>query len=318
MDRSPRGVGRSAHHLRVRRARIPAALRDAPFTTRAAAHHGVGRNALLGPTWRHVFRNVWVHNDLPDDRVVRLAAVRLILGEEAFVCGPTAAWLYGIDVQDRRSDLVWIGFPNGGRCRQRPGCFVREITVDETDIVCWDDVPLTTPVRTVFDCVRWLSPVEGVVVADALARGGLVTCDALARYTAEHRPLRHVRRVDRAMGLIEPLSESPMETRLRLLLVLAGLPRPVAQHVVHDASGRFVARLDLAYPRAKLAVEYDGAFHWSQRRADDRRRDALRGLGWTVLVVSSEDYYRTPDAVIAKIRSALAAEVDVHPEMSAR
>jgi hypothetical protein len=116
------------------------------------------------------------------------------------------------------------------------------------------------------------------------------------------------------MGLIEPASESPMETRLRLLMLDAGLPRPIAQHVVHDSSGRFVARLDLAYPAKQLAIEYDGALHWDQRRADDRRRDALRALGWTVLVVSSEDYYRTPDALIAKIRRALAPRSTYIPE----
>ena len=55
----------------------------------------------------------------------------------------------------------------------------------------------------------------------------------------------------------------------------------------------------------RLLVEYDGAFHWEQRRADDRRRDAMRALGWTVLVISADDYYQTPDATIARIRRAL-------------
>lgn len=301
----------------MRRAREPDALRQAPFTTRTAAAHGLGKNALLGPTWRHVFRNVWVHHELPDDRVTRLAAVRLILGDDAFVCGLTAAWLYGIDVQDRRGDLVWVGFPSRSRRRQRAGCLVREITVADSDLVELESVRLTTPVRTAFDCIRWLSLVEGVVVGDALSHQDLISRDGLAAYTADHRPLRFVRRVDRAVGLIEPASESPMETRLRLLIIESGLARPVAQHVVHDSFGRFVARLDLAYPAKLLAIEYDGSFHWDQRRADDRRRDALRALGWTVLVVSSEDYYRAPDAVIAKIRRALFADVDVHPGIAA-
>jgi hypothetical protein len=70
---------------------------------------------------------------------------------------------------------------------------------------------------------------------------------------------------------MDPLSESPMETRVRLLLVLAGLPRPTSQFVVRDALGGFVARADFAFPVQRLIIEYDGALHWEQRRQDDRR-----------------------------------------------
>lgn len=285
---------------------MPDGLRSAPFTTRTAAAHGVSPSALKGSAWRHVFRQVWAHSDLPDTRETRLAAVKLVLGDDAFVCGLTAAWLYGIDVQDRRANLVWVGFINGTRGRQRPGCFVREITVDGTDLVDWDGALVTTPLRTVFDCIRWLPPVEALVVADALAHAGLFGIDALRSYTAEHRPLRNVRRIDRTIGLIEPLAESPMETRVRILLTSAGLPRPVAQHEVLDHAGAVVARLDLAYPDEHVAVEYDGTFHWDQRRADDRRRDALRALGWTVVVVSAEDYYQSPEVIVGTVRRALA------------
>ncbi|HVW81198.1 MAG TPA: type IV toxin-antitoxin system AbiEi family antitoxin [Mycobacteriales bacterium] len=286
---------------------VPDALRHHPFTTSTAREHGVSSSALQGSAWRHVFREVWCHANLPDTRENRLAAVRLVLAEHAFVCGPTAAWLYGIDIQDRRSDLVWVGFPNGRRRRQRSGCFVRELTVLETDLAEVNGVRLTTPVRTVFDCARWLALVEAVVVADALAHAGLITREELAAYSSEHRRIRNVRQVDRVLELIEPASESPMETRVRLLLVRAGLPAPVAQHRVRGADGHFVARLDLAYPDALVAVEYDGSFHWQQRRADDRRREELRALGWTVLVVSAEDYFQAPDALVARVRRALTS-----------
>jgi hypothetical protein len=97
-----------------------------------------------------------------------------------------------------------------------------------------------------------------------------------------------------------------METRLRLLLVLAGLPPPEPQLIVRDLEQNFVARADLGYPAELLIIEYDGAWHWKQRRADDRRRDAMRELRWEVIVVSSDDFYETPAAVVAKVRRALA------------
>ncbi len=295
-----------AHAVPVPPARVPEQLRHGPFTTAQAAALGVSRSALRGPTWRHVFRDVWVHRDVVDDRRMRLAAVRLVIGDSAFICGPTAAWLHGIDVQDRRGDLVWVGCRNGTRLRARAGCLIREITVDDTDVQQLSGLSLTTPLRTAFDCGRWLGLVEGVVVADALAHARLITAAGLATYASTHRGLRGIRRLQAVCGLIEPLSESPMETRVRVLLVTNGLPRPASQWVVNDPTGHFVARLDLAYPDRRLAIEYDGSLHWAQRRADDRRRDALRRLGWEVVVVSADDYYREPGALVANVRGALA------------
>jgi hypothetical protein len=127
----------------------------------------------------------------------------------------------------------------------------------------------------------------------------------LATYTNTHRGLRGVRQLDVVLDLMDAASESPMETRVRVLLVRAGLPRPTAQLVVSDSWGNFVARADLGYEEQRLIVEYDGAFHWEQRRADDRRREAMRALGWTVLVMSAEDYYKTPNVLIARVRRAL-------------
>jgi hypothetical protein len=287
-------------------AQVPDELRSNPFTTRQAAAYGVSRSALRGAEWRHVFRDVWVHTGVADNRDMRLEAVRLVLGEGAFVCGLTAAWIYGCEVQDRRSELVWVGCRTSHRLRTRSGCLTREITVTDSDLQVINGITMTTEIRTVFDCARWLMLIEAVVVADALAHSGEVTPADLAHYAATHRGLRGVRKVDEVLDLVEPLSESPMETRVRLLIVLAGLPRPQAQLIVTDARGVFVARADLGYRERRLIVEYDGAFHWEQRRADDRRREAMRDLGWTVLVISAEDYYKTPSVTIAKIRTALA------------
>lgn len=143
---------------------MPEALLKAPFTTSTAALHGVSPSALRGGVWRHVFRDVWVHESVTDTRETRLAAVLLVLGNDAFVCGLTAAWIYGVDVLDRRRDLVWVGFPAGRRRRQRPGCLVREITVTPEDLVLLSGVPLTSPLRTTFDCLR--------LVGERRRRGG--------------------------------------------------------------------------------------------------------------------------------------------------
>ena len=289
----------------MRSAFVPDELRNRPFTALTAAEYGVTRSGLRGSQWRNLTQGVWAHVDLPDTMANRLAAVRLVLPEGAFICGPTSSWVYGTDVQDRRGGNVWYGCQTGRGLRARAGCVFREITVAADDLQCLDGVWITTPLRTAFDCGRWLSLVEGTVVADALAHDGAFTAAELAEYTRTHRALRGVRQVDRIIELMDARSESPMETRVRLLIVLAGLPEPEPQLVVNDLRGRFVARADFGWLGAKFILEYDGAFHWEQRRDDDRRRDALRALGWTVLVVSRDDYYDNPQSIVAKVRRAL-------------
>jgi hypothetical protein len=103
--------------------------------------------------------------------------------------------------------------------------------------------------------------VEAVVAMDALARVGRFAPSAVLRIQDRHRRTRWRRRVPGVVDLSEPRAESLMETRSRLVLVLRGLPRPELQYQVYDEFGEFVARLDMAYPGLKLAMEYDGRGH---------------------------------------------------------
>jgi len=117
--------------------------------------------------------------------------------------------------------------------------------------------------------------------------------------------MRNLRIGERRLDEVEPETESRMETLLRLKLTDSGLPRPIPQYEVRDAKDRFVARLDLAYPQQRVAVEYDGAWHWKQRREDDRRRGRARALGWWIIVVSADDLFKTPAALCQEVRDAL-------------
>ncbi len=280
-------------------------LPDGPFTTADAIALGITPTQLQSRNFRQVFRGVWVARGLEDTRELRLAAARLVIPARGRLCGLTASWVLGADVR-RLDDLdVHVGFAKGERIRRRPGIEVCQETLDDADIIVIDGVRLTNPVRTVFDCLRWLRMPEGLVVADALTHLGLLTVDELRTYFAAKRRLRNLRVGERLVDLIEPLTESPMETRTRTALITGGLPRPEPQHEVHRADGDFVGRLDLAYPEAKLGVEYDGADHWKQRREDDRRRAAIRACGWEVLVYSADDVFKTPWAMCAEVRDQL-------------
>ena len=284
---------------------MPAELRERPFTLRNVQSLGLTKSLLRNPVWRQVFRGVWAHVDLEDTRANRLAAASLVLPPHAVLCLVTAAWVYGADVR-RDDDLdVHCGFPKGKRTRSQSGLVVSQETLKPSDIWVIDGVAVTSPVRTAYDCLRLLRGWDRLVVADALTHLGVTSVDELRAYFATQRRMRNLRIAERLLEDIEPKSESPMETRLRLVLIEGGLQRPDAQWEIKNGAGVVKWRLDLAYPAEKIAIEYDGAWHWKQRRDDDRRRAALRSLGWDPHVFDADDVYGNPDRVVQEVAAAL-------------
>ncbi len=102
--------------------------------------------------------------------------------------------------------------------------------------------------------------------------------------------------------------DSPMETRLRMLLVLAGLPEPVVNHVIRWEDGRVRYRFDLSWPQWRLVVEYDGRQHrddLDQWDTDIARRDWMDAKGWSFVPVVARGVHRRPDETLERVRSAL-------------
>jgi very-short-patch-repair endonuclease len=99
-----------------------------------------------------------------------------------------------------------------------------------------------------------------------------------------------------------------METKLRLLLVLAGLPEPEVNVKVRWPDGRVRYRFDLCYRDLKLVVEYDGQHHRAdldQWDHDIVRRDWMDGEGWSFVPVVARGVYRRPDETLERVRAAL-------------
>jgi very-short-patch-repair endonuclease len=290
---------------RMRTVVVPPALTRGPFTARTAEQYGVTPSSLRGRTWRRLLQGVWILATTTPDRSTWLAAARLVMPVDAVVCGLSAVTEHGPDVRRVDDVVVHVGFTRSVP-RRRAGLRLRELTLLPDEVVRIGRWLVTSAARTAYDCARWLPLVEAVVVVDALLHAGLTTPEEIAAVMARHRGERWISRVGRVLSLADGRSESPMESRLRLLLVRAGLGGLEPQFEVYDAGGVFVGRLDLAYVDARVAVEYDGAWHWQQRREDDRRRDALRALGWTIVVVSAEDYYGDPQGIVRTVRAELA------------
>jgi len=96
-----------------------------------------------------------------------------------------------------------------------------------------------------------------------------------------------------------------METRLRLVLVQAGLPRPLVQVSLRNRDGLFVGRPDLYYPPQRLAIEYDGATHRESLAADNRRQNRLIEAGYRILRFTANDVLNSPDSVVALVRRSV-------------
>ena len=96
-----------------------------------------------------------------------------------------------------------------------------------------------------------------------------------------------------------------METRLRWLLIQAGLPFPEVQANLRDAAARFVGRVDLYYADARLAIEYDGGTHRESMAADNRRQNRLIEAGYRVLRFTASDVLGDPASVVAIVRRAV-------------
>jgi very-short-patch-repair endonuclease len=152
-----------------------------------------------------------------------------------------------------------------------------------------------------------LSLVDLVVVGDALVRLRKLTPDSLVAACAASGE-QHADAALRAARFVRGAVDSPMETRLRMLLVLAGLPEPTVNHKVRDDQGRVTRRFDLSYPSVRLIVEYDGRQHVEVREnwtSDLKRREEFDDAGWRIVVVTSDGIYKQPAETVARVHRAL-------------
>jgi len=102
-----------------------------------------------------------------------------------------------------------------------------------------------------------------------------------------------------------------METRLRIELITARLPRPLVQAEIRDAAGCFIGRADLYYPDRRLVIEYDGTNHRDRLIDDNRRQNLLVDAGFNVLRFTAADLNQRPGAVAALVRAALSRSPDI-------
>lgn len=287
-----------------------------PFTTAQAAGFGLDRKSLTRAVRERrlvrLFTGVYLRADVELTVAVRAQAARLVTSPHSVLCDRTAAWLLGVDVF-RYAELdiapplesyVLRGHDPTDRRDLRGG--TRDLVPEDWQLV--EGVRVTTPLRTAVDLACKLPRRDALAALDAFARLHGVGLADMQRLLVRYFRRRGVVQARQLVPLTDGRAESPGESWTRLEIVDRGLPTPQLQWWV-DVGGVPTYRLDMAYPRARVAVEYDGEqFHsTAEARERDRvRRQWLRDHGWTVIVVTKESFSpEATDAWIRELRRAL-------------
>jgi predicted transcriptional regulator of viral defense system len=277
--------------------------------------------------WKWLRRGVYTTAErfaLAADPVARhlldAAAVLAVLDPGAVLSHGTAARAHGfvvptgLDAEVRLTDTE--------QWRRGRGYRIARAGLDDEEVGVVAGLPVTAAPRTLVDCAREWSLTAAVSAIDAAIQAGSVT-----RRQVEGAVLAGSHRVGigaagRALHLADGRAQSPLESRGRLTVLAAGLPRPELQVEVYGAAG-FVGRLDAWFEQPAVALEFDGQVKYlepyrgrspAQVLWDEKcREDALRELGIRVLRVTAEQLDRGPGALGERLRPLFAVQPGHRP-----
>jgi hypothetical protein len=267
------------------------------------------RTALASGVLKQIWRGVVIHAADSRKLQTRVAAALLVVGHSAVVSGSTALALHGLTAADTGN--VHITVPYKRSVRSRPGLVVHQNRFQEADVVELEGLPVF--------CLE-------LALADFLCDGDKLSAfasldQAMAGHSEESREelrqlvARRLRERDDRRGVAKGLmmvdlatgkADSPPESMFRLIVVEAGLPVPEAQYEIFTVDGRLLYVLDIAWPEARIALEYDGFAAHEERGNGDRDRDGrMAGRGWITLRATVADL-RDPSRIISELSNAFA------------
>ena len=275
---------------------------DEPFIGSAALAAGTLTRHALRSRYVAVHHDVYIGKNTELTAVLRAKACWLRSREYGVLAGFSASALHGARWIDAARPAAVIDTNR----RKTPGITVWANTIDDDEICVIDGIRVTTPARTALELACRYPVGTAVAAIDALAQATRLKV-ADIELAADRHPGRHgLSRARVALELVDPGAESPRETSLRLLLIRARFPRPATQIPIYNEYGVLIAEVDLGWPDLKIAVEYEGDHHRTNRRQfrkDIRRIDALIEQGWIVIRVTVED---TEGGIIRRVEAAFA------------
>lgn len=241
------------------------------------------------------------------------ASLRLLMRPGRFISRVTAARLYGIPVW-RESDGLVCGAIRPVKPPERKGLHGHRIERRTLREVPEGPHWLPHPADVWGLLAATHSTKDLVIAGDYLLSGKsrrespLCTRDQLELTLAQFKGNIGVHKLRQAFPLLATGVESPAESLARLIVIQAGLPVPQTCCPV-KVDGRTL-HADLGYPKWKIAIEYDGAYHFEngveQGRRDNERVEAMLDAGWRVIRLNALDL-RNPTRFLARLTRALQA-----------
>jgi hypothetical protein len=297
-------------------------LPETPFRREHVLRQGVPRKdfyALVRQgVIRPVVREAFVRGDVADTMPLRAAAVAMVISPGHVVVDRTAAAIHGVGtlthVELEDLPAIETCAPRGRCPTQRRDVRGRTRDLRDEDLMTIDGVRLTTPLRTALDLGCNLRRREAMAALNGFARLHGITPAQLRAMLPRFRRRRGVVQLRELLELVDARIESARESWTWLEIHDAGLPLPEPQ-VWIEVDGVPTYRLDFAYRRRRVCVEYDGFdFHEltaEQRRRDQDRRAWLWANGWIVIVIRAGDFTgERRDRWIGELRVALATSYD--------
>lgn len=278
-----------------------------PFLRSDAIASGIPSREFRGSRFRKLFKGVRIASDVPVTPLVLGEGALLLHPEGAFISHRTAAAIHGAPSPAVHAD-VDVSVTNKSDRRFTTG--VRpHVARDGEEVTKVEGVRVSSPCRAFAELARILSVVDLVVVGDRLVKSGRCTTDQLTKYCHSWSGYFRSKAIYCA-SLVRADVDSAMETRLRMLIVLAGLPEPVVNFKLRRADGSVRRRFDLCYPSVRLIIEYDGRQHAEDVRQwlkDIDRREELDDEHWRLLIVTRKGIYDTPLETLGRVRDKLIA-----------
>lgn len=256
------------------------------FVGSEALARGVLTRHELRTSYRRVLPDVYTAKRTVLTLEDRTIAAWLWSGREGVVKGLAAAAMLGAQWVDRDIPIEL----NWGNHRPPTGVVTRNDTLLKSEVARHGAMAVTTPDRTAFDLGCHAPVGHAVARLDALARATHFKVGDVQELALRHPHVKGLRQLDRVLDLVDAGSESPQETRVRLMLIHAGFPRPQTQIPVRGPDGHPRYYLDMGWQDQMIAVEYDGRHHTDRPvySRDIIRLEYVNTVGWNVVRVVAE------------------------------
>ncbi len=276
-----------------------------PFPRFRALDAGLPRSLVDSPAFRRLLHGIIVDADVPDSALLRVKAALACYFDDAYASHASAARVWRVPVQTRPGEHVTVS-DDTHRLR-RAGVTTHHRS--GAAVALRHGVRISVLTDLFVELADELSLVELVVAGDWMVRRHGVRIKDLRRVAGQSSG-RAGQLAKRAAGFVRARVDSPMESRLRMLIVLAGLPEPVVNLSVTDVDSERMRRFDLSWPEVRVIVEYDGRHHVErieQWESDLDRREEIDDEGWRILVVVASGIYTDPSRTLERIFRILRA-----------